>query len=69
MLSLEIPMGFYIDYVRTATNWFRLIYPNIQSASSLEWLAHIAISQDNYIQQAGNSNKKELGMKKLHNDG
>ena len=40
-------------------------FPNNLSVGVLEWLAHIAISRDIYIQHSGNSNEKALGMKKL----
>ena len=64
-----MPTGFYIDYECTVTNRFRLSFPNNQSIGALEWLAHIAISQDLYIQHAENSNEKALRMKKLRVDG
>ena len=67
--GLEMPMGFYIDYVCTATGWFCLSFPNNQSVGAFDWLAHIAISRDIHIQHAVNSNKKALGMKKLRVDG
>ena len=64
-----MPTGFYIDYVRTATDWFHPSFPNNQSVGAFEWLAHIAISQDIYIQHARNSNEKALGIKNLLVDG
>ena len=47
--GLEMPTGFYIDYERTATDWFRPSFPNTQSVGVLEWLAHDVISGDIYI--------------------
>ena len=41
----------------------------IIKVGALEWLAHITILQDVYIQHAGNSNEKALWMKKLRVDG
>ena len=44
-------------------------YNNLDVAPGLEWLAHIAISWDVYIQHVWNSNETALGMKKLRIDG
>ena len=63
--GLEMLTGFCIDYECTVTDWFRPSLPSNQSIGALEWLAHVAISRDMYIQHAGNSNEKALGMKKL----